>query len=61
MFQMLNQVNQNQGNAMGLLKQTIGDYSPEQLQNYYKVAQQMGFPNEVLSEVQNQLNINTKN
>lgn len=61
MFQMLNQVNQNQGNAMGLLKQTIGDYSPEQLQNYYKIAQQMGFPNEVLSEVQNQLNINTKN
>ena len=61
MFQMLNQVNQNQGNAMGLLKQTIGNYSPEQMQNYYKVAQQMGFPNEVLSEVQNQLNINTKN
>lgn len=60
MFQMLNQVNQNQGNAMGLLKQTIGNYSPEQLQNYYKIAQQMGFPNEVLSEVQNQLNISTK-
>lgn len=60
MFQMLNQVNQNQGNAMGLLKQTIGNYNPEQLQNYYKIAQQMGFPNEVLSEVQNQLNISTK-
>ncbi len=61
MFQMLNQVNQNQGNAMGLLKQTIGNYTPEQMQNYYKTAQQLGFPNEVLSEVQNQLNINTKN
>lgn len=60
MFQMLNQVNQNQGDYMGLLKQTIGNYTPEQLQNYYSIAQQMGFPKEVLSEVQNQLGIDTQ-
>ena len=60
MFQMLNQVNQNQGNAMGLLKQTIGNYSQEQLQNYYSIAQQMGFPKEVLSAVQNEMGINSK-
>ena len=60
MFQMLNQVSQNQGDYMGLLKQTIGNYTPEQLQNYYSVAQQMGFPKEVLSEVQNQMGINTQ-
>lgn len=60
MFQMLNQVSQNQGDYMGLLKQTIGNYTPEQLQNYYSIAQQMGFPKEVLSEVQNQMGINTQ-
>ncbi len=61
MYQMLSQVNQNQGDYMGLLKQTIGNYTPEQLQNYYSIAQQMGFPKEVLSEVQNQMGIDTKN
>ncbi len=60
MFQMLSQVNQNQGDYMGLLKQTIGNYTPQQMQNYYSIAQQMGFPKEVLSEVQNQLGIDTK-
>ena len=60
MFQMLNQVNQNQGDYMGLLKQTIGNYTPQQMQNYYSIAQQMGFPNEVLSAVQNQLGIDVK-
>lgn len=60
MFQMLNQVSQNQGDYMGLLKQTIGNYTPQQLQNYYSIAQQMGFPNEVLIEVQNQMGINTQ-
>lgn len=60
MFQMLNQVSQNRGDYMGLLKQTIGNYTPEQLQNYYSVAQQMGFPKEVLSEVQNQMGINAQ-
>lgn len=61
MYQMLNLVSKNQGNAMGLLKQVIGNYSPQQLQNYYSIAQQMGFPNEVLSEVQNQMGINVEN
>ena len=59
MFQMLSQVSQNQGDYMGLLKQTIGNYTPQQLQNYYSIAQQMGFPKEILSEVQNQMGINT--
>jgi len=60
MFQMLEQVNKNQGNMIGLLKQTIGNYTPEQMQNFYKTAQQMGFPNEILSQVQNELGINSK-
>ena len=55
MFQMLEQANQNQSNPLDLLKQVIGDYTPEQTQNFYATAQKMGFPNEVLSEIQNQM------
>ena len=60
MYQMLEQANKNQNNPMGLLKQVIGNYTPQQLQNYYNIAQQMGFPTEVLSEVQNQMGIDTQ-
>lgn len=60
MYQMLEQVSQNQSNPMNLLKQVTANYTPEQMQNFYRVAQYMGFPNEVLSEVQNQMGINTQ-
>lgn len=40
---------------MDLLKQVVGGYTPEQLQNFYTAAQKMGVPNDVLSQVQNQL------
>lgn len=55
MFQFLEQAKANQSDPMGLLKQVIGNYTPQQLQNYYMVAQKIGFPNEVLTEIQNQM------
>lgn len=55
MFQLLDQVSKNQGNFMDLLKQVIGNYSPEKMQNFYNVAQAMGFPNDVLNEIQNNM------
>lgn len=56
MYQMLEQASQNQSNLMDLLKQVTGNYSSEQMKNFYMVAQQMGFPNEVLGEIQKQMN-----
>lgn len=61
MFQIVEQAIQNQNNPMDLLKQVTGSYSSEQMQNFYRTAQTMGFPNDVLNEVQNQLNIKTQN
>lgn len=55
MFQMLEQANQSQGNPMDLLKQVTGNYTPQQMQNFYMVAQNMGFPNEILTEIQSQM------
>lgn len=55
MFQMLEQVSQNQGNPMDLLKQVTGNYTPQQMQNFYMVAQNMGFPNEILTQIQSQM------
>ena len=56
MYQMLEQANRNQSNPMDLLKQVTGNYSSEQMKNFYMVAQQMGFPNDILSEIQKQMN-----
>jgi hypothetical protein len=55
MFQFLQQASRGQSNPMDLLKQITGNYSPQQLQNFYITAQRMGFPNEVLTEIQNQM------
>ena len=54
-YQVIQQMIQNNGNPMDLLKQVVGGYSPEQLQNFYTTAQKIGFPNDVLSQIQNQL------
>ena len=54
-YQVLQQMIQSKGNPMDLLKQVVGNYTPEQLQNFYITAQRMGVPNDVLSQIQNQL------
>ena len=56
MFQMLEQAQKNQSNPMDLLKQVTGNYTPEQMKNFYSVAQYMGCPNDILSQIQSQLN-----
>ena len=55
MFQFLEQARQNQSSPMDLLKQVTGNYTPQQLQNFYITAQRMGFPDDVLTEIQNQM------
>ena len=58
MFQMLNKAMQNGGNPMEMFKQMTATYTPEQMDSLMAQARNMGFPDEVLNEVQN--GINTK-
>lgn len=57
--QMLNQFQnlvKNNGNPQELLKQIVGQYSPEQLQQFSQFANNMGITNEQLTNA----GINTK-
>ena len=56
MFQVIEKASQNQSNPMDLLKQVTGNYTPEQMKNFYSVAQYMGCPNDILNQIQSQLN-----
>ena len=57
MFQMLEQARNNNANPMELLKQVTNKYTPEQMNNFITQARNMGFPEEVLKQVNG---INTK-
>lgn len=58
MFQIVEQARQNQNNPMELFKQITSNYSDEQMNNFYKQAEQMGFSEELINQVKN--GINTK-
>lgn len=55
MFQIIEQASQNQSNPIDLLKQVTSNYTPEQMKNFYSMAQYMGCPNDVLNQIQSQL------
>ena len=52
-YNMLNQMMQNGGNPEGVLKQMLGNMSPEQKQNILNQAKSYNCPNEILSKIQN--------
>ena len=54
MYQMLNQGMQNNVNPMELFNQVTKGYSKEQMDNLINQAKSMGFPTEILDQVQNQ-------
>lgn len=56
MYQMLSQ---GKINPLDLLKQMASNY-PEQMGALFTQAQNIGFPNEVLVEIQNQIGMNSK-
>ena len=58
MFQVLNNAMKNGGNPMEMFKQMTSNYTPEQMNNLMTQAKNMGFPDDILNEVQN--GINTK-
>lgn len=57
MYQMLSQ---GKINPMEILKQMASNSSNEQMQNLFSQAQKLGCPNEILTEIQNQLGMNSK-
>ena len=58
MYQMLNQGMQNNINPMEMFNQVTGNFTTEQMNNLMQQAKNMGFPEEVLNQVQS--GINTK-
>jgi len=59
LFRVVEQAQQNQNNPMDLLKQITSNYTPEQMSGLLDRAKQMGVPEDVLKQVQNN-GINTK-
>ena len=57
MYQQINYLRQSNGDPMELLKQTIGNYTPEQRNNFINQARQMGFDENLLTQIND---INTK-
>ena len=57
--QMYQILNLNKNNPIDLLKQMASNSSNEQMQQLFNKARQIGFPNEVLAEIQNQIGMNS--
>ena len=52
-FQVAQNLMQSNGNPQGLVKQIMGNISPEQKQNLLNQMKQYGCPNDLLSQLQN--------
>jgi len=52
-FQVVNQAMQGKNNPMDLLNQITNSYSPEQMSGLLGRAKQMGVPDSVLEQIQN--------
>ena len=52
-YQMINQMMQSGGNPEAMVKQMMGNISPEQKQQVLNQAKSYGAPSDVLSKIQN--------
>lgn len=52
-YQMINNLMQSGGNPMGLLQQILGGKNSSQLNSFFNQAKSIGFPDELLQQVQN--------
>lgn len=57
MFQMVEQARQNKSNPLEIFKQITSNNTPEQMDNFYKKIEQMGFDPNVINQLKD---INTK-
>ena len=58
MFQQIEQLKQNNGNPMELLKQVTNNYDDKTRDAFFQQAKQMGFSDELLNQVQSGINTN---
>lgn len=58
-FQVINQARNNGNNPMDLFKQVTNGYTPEQMNNLFAKAKQLGVPDNLINQLQNN-GINTK-
>ena len=52
MFQRIEQLRQNQSNPMGLIQQITSNFTPQQSEQFFQQARQMGFSEEKVREIQ---------
>lgn len=57
MFQFVEQAIQNKNNPMDMFKQITNGRTPEQMDAFYKRAEQMGFPTELINQIRYQHNV----
>ena len=56
MFQTIQQLRQNDGNPIDFFKQVTNKYTPEQMNNLFEKATQMGIPSEYIEQVKQGIN-----
>ena len=56
MYQQLNQLQRSNANPEELLKQTIGQASPQQIQSVLMQAKQLGVPENILAQIPKKIN-----
>jgi len=56
MFQIINQARKNNNDPLGMFKEITKNYKPEQLDNLYNRAVQIGVPQEYIDQVKNGIN-----
>ena len=52
-FQMVEQARKSNGNPIELFKQVTNGYKPEQIENIFSRAKQMGVPEEYINQLKN--------
>lgn len=58
MFQMIQQARQSNGNPIDFFKKITNKYTPEQMNNLFEKATQMGVPDEYIQQVKDGISAN---
>ena len=51
MFQMVEQARQNQNNPVEIFKQVTRNYTPQQMDNFFNQAKNMGFSDDLINQI----------
>lgn len=51
MFQMVEQAQKNKNNPQEMFRQITSNYTPEQMESFYKQAERMGFSPDIINQL----------